>query len=537
MKRTPFNDPDDAVEITSLDAPATQEHAYDTLLQGSRLAPKVRTWLTILSVLAGIFLIVIVLPPLLPSLLPKKASTPPKPYLPPAQIQDVTVQDGIAYITSSDGTLRALRVQNGSLLWQHNSVSIAPLFINNTIYIVYSSQKSAIIQALRVKEGTVLWSFKAPLGVDPLIIDNGTAYSLNSFSSQPERILAALDSRNGAELWHYTMPIVKSQFINIQGIQDKVYISSLPDAQVQNTDLVVLSVHTGLPVWHISAENVQVMPNNVVFTVTGNGVLKVLRADNGHEAWQYKSMNGSNWSPLSGTNLFYVQTPAGLLQALNMATGAIEWAYKDPWGVAEIFPEIDGIVYLETGDGFIVALPVSDGARLWHVRPVAPPFTFGLVQVINDIVYTFTSVGITQYETVVALNANDGSLLWRRKIDTNNNYNYNYVIPQVSNDLFLADSGSVITALRAHNGTVLWHMNYTPSISRYNFGLLTLTNGMVLIRSSDSVLEAHQAGTGALLWRYHLEIHRKCMEQTTYYSLFCEMDHIYSDKKLLSLMK
>ena len=126
------------------------------------------------------------------------------------------------------------------------------------------------------------------------------------------------------------------------------------------------------------------------------------------------------------------------------------------------------------------------------------------VQVINDIVYTFTSVGITQYETVVALNANDGSLLWRRKIDTNNNYNYNYVIPQVSNDLFLADFGSVITALRAHNGTVLWHMNYTPSISQYNFGLLTLTNGMVLIRSSDNVLEAHQAGTGALLWRYQL---------------------------------
>lgn len=299
------------------------------------------------------------------------------------------------------------------------------------------------------------------------------------------------------------MPAAKSQFINIQGIQDKIYISSLPDAQVQNTDLVVLSVYTGLPVWHISAENVQVMPNTMVFTVTGDGVLKVLRADNGHEIWQYKSLNGSNWSPVSGTNLFYVQTPAGLLQALNMATGAIEWTYKDPWGVAEIFPEIDGILYLETGDGFIVALRISDGARLWHVRPVAPPFTFGSVQVINGIVYTFTSVGITQYETVVALNANDGSLLWRRKIDTNNNNN-NYIIPQASNDLFLADSGSVITALRAHNGAVLWHVNYTPSISQYNFGLLTLTNDMVLIRSSDSVLEAHQAGTGALLWRYPL---------------------------------
>lgn len=504
MKRTPANDPDDAVEITSLDASTTQEHAHDAFLQGARLAPKVRTWLTILSVLAGIFLIIIVLPPLLPSLLPKKANTPPAPPLPPVQIQNVMVQDGIAYITSSDGTLRALRVQNGSLLWKHNSISIAPIFINNTIYIEYSNQKNVIVQALRVKEGTVLWTFKGPLDVDPLIIDNGTAYSLNSFSSQHRHMLTALDSGNGIELWHYTLYMTQSQAMNIQGIQDKIYISSFPDAQVQNTDFVVLSVHTGLPVWHISAENVQVMPNNVVFTVTGDGVLKVLRADNGHEIWKYKSMNGSNWSPVPGTNLFYVQTPAGLLQALNMATGAIEWTYKDPWGVAEIFPEIDGILYLETGDGFIVALRISDGVRLWHVRPVAPPFTFGSVQVINGIVYTFTSVGITQYETVVALNANNGSLLWRRKIDTNNNNNNNYIIPQASNDLFLADSGSVITALRAHNGGVLWRMNYTPSIYQYNFGLLTLTNDLVLIRSSDSVLEARQAGTGALLWRYPL---------------------------------
>src|SRR5450432_609398 len=97
MKRASSNDPDDgySVEITSLDAPETQEHTPDGLLRGSRLAPKVRTWLTILSVIAGILLVIVVLPPLLPSLLPKKTNTPSKPHLPPAQIQNVIVQNGV----------------------------------------------------------------------------------------------------------------------------------------------------------------------------------------------------------------------------------------------------------------------------------------------------------------------------------------------------------------------------------------------------------------------------------------------------------
>ena len=510
MKQTPSNDPDDGftIEITSLDAPETREHAPNALLQGSRLAPKIRTWLTILSVVGGIFLVVLVLLPLLPSLLPKKTNVPPKPHLPTTQIQNVTVQDGIAYITSSDGTLRALRVKNGSLLWQHNSASIAPLFIKNLMYIEYSNQKNTIIQALRVKEGTVLWTFKAALNINPLIIDNGVAYSLTSFSSQPARTLTALDSRNGAELWQYTIHIAQLQNINIQGIQDKIYITNLLDAQVQNIDLFVLSTHTGLLLWHIKAENVQVIQNNVVCIIASDGALKVLRADNGHEAWQYKSTNGSNWSPFTGTNLFYVQKLDGSLQALRIDTGTLQWIYKDPWGVAEIFPpEVDGVLYLETGEGFIVALRASDGTRLWHVRPVAPPFTFGSVQVINGIVYTFTTVGDTQYETVAALNASNGSLLWRRRIDTYSNNNY--MVPQVSNDLFLADSGNVITVLRARDGTVLWHINYTPSISQHTLGLLALTNDMVIMRSSDDVLEAHQATTGALLWRYPLEIHLK----------------------------
>ena len=503
MKRAPSNDPDDGftVEITSLDAPETQVHAPDALLQGSRLAPKVRNWLTILSVVGGIFLVVVVLSPLLSSLLPKKTNALPKPHLPPAQIQNVIVQNGVAYINSSDGTLRALRVKNGSLLWQRNSVSLAPLLINDIMYIEYYNQKNITVQALRERDAFVLWTFKTSLDSNPLIIENGVAYSLPQYFSQGH-IVTALDGRNGAKLWQYTMSMAQSQNINIEGIQDKVYITTFSNAQVQNTDLFVLSTHTGLLLWHIKASNVQITQNNVIYVITGGGALKVLSANDGHEVWHYKSTNGSNWSPSPGTTLFYIQTPEGLLQALKIDTGTLQWTYKDPWGVAEVFPEVNGVLYLETGDGFIVALRTSDGARLWHVRPVAPPYTFGYVQVINGIVFTFTTIGDAQSETIAALNASNGSLLWRSKIDTYSTNNY--IVPQISNDLFLADSGNVIIALRAHDGVVLWHVNYTQSTSQhYDPSLLTLVDNIVIIHSSDGVLEAHQSVTGALLWRYH----------------------------------
>lgn len=502
MKRAPSEDPDDSfsVEITSLDTPEKQEASPDVILQGARLAPRVRNWLTVLSVVGGILLVLVVFLPFWSSLLPKKAIIPPKPSLPLARIENVIMQDDIAYITSSDDTLRALRLKNGSLLWKHKSVNITPVIINNTLYTGYSNQKNNIIQALRMSDGAIVWTYKASLSANPVIIDNGGAYSLDSFSTQQSHILIALDSKKGAELWQYPVH-TQSQIVNIEGIQDKIYVMAFPDAHVSDTELFVLNIHTGLPLWHVKAQYVQKMQNNVVSVVTTDGMLKVLRSDDGHEIWQYKSTSGSSLSSLSGANLFYIQTPRGLLQALSIDTGRLKWTYSDPWGVAEVFPETNGVLYLETGDGFIVALRARDGKRLWHVRPVPPPFTFGSVQVINGIVYTFTTIADAADETVAALNVQDGTLLWRYKIST---YSNSYMSPQVINDLFLADSGNAIIVLRTHNGMLLWHMNYTPSVSQYNPGLLTFTNDMLIIRSSDNVLEAHQLATGGLLWRYLL---------------------------------
>ncbi len=268
----------------------------------------------------------------------------------------------------------------------------------------------------------MLWTFKTSLDISPLIIDNGTVYPLFQISSQGH-ILTALDARNGAELWHYAMNVSQSQNVDVQAMQDKIYVSVWTDSQTPNMNLSVLKINDGTQLWHVKAATMQLLQNDLLTITTNDGLLRVLRADNGHEVWHYRNSNSSNLFPITGSDLFYIQMPSGSLQALRADSGALVWTYKDPWGIAQVFPEgnVNGVLYLETGDGFIVALRTSDGKRLWHVRPVSPPYNSDLIQVEDGIVYSFTTIGEAQDETVVALRASDGSILWRRQIGASSN--------------------------------------------------------------------------------------------------------------------
>ncbi len=506
MRHDPSNDFDDdfMVEITSLDTPGTPVHAHDEVLQGSRVAPRVRTWLTTLSVVGGLLLIFMVLSPFLSSLLSKKTSTSPTFYLPPTQIEDVTVQNGIAYITSSDGTLRALRIKNGSLLWQRNAVEGVPFFINGRIYIDYYSSQKSTVQALRAIDGSVLWTFKTSLDISPLIIDNGVVHPLFQFLLKGH-ILTVLDGSNGDELWHYAVKISQLQGAAIQEMQNKIYITTWANAQNPNTDLFVLKMSDGTLLWHTTAANIQLTQSNLVCIMTNAGIFVVLRADNGHEVWHYKSSDNASLSPLTGDKIVYMQTPEGVLQALRADNGALLWTYKDPWGIAEDFSEVNGVLYLETGNNFIVALRTSDGARLWHVQPATSPFTSSSVQVEGGIVYTFTARE-AQNETIAALRTSNGSILWRQKLGASDSNMLPHVIngqllPDSSSTI-IVDTGSSITVLRVGDGAVLWHAGYVQTTLQYSSGFFALADDIMILRSSGSALEAHQLETGAVLWRY-----------------------------------
>src|ERR1019366_2634463 len=251
MRRIPDNDHDNdfEVEITALDTPETPGPASDRLLQGSRLAPSVRTWLTVLSGVGSILLIVVVLATVLPSFLPKIKTTPtPSPIHIPLQIQNVTVQNDFAYVTSSDGMGRVFRVKDGTLLWQRKLPDVTPVFIKNIMYIYYYDQQFYTVQALRVSDGKSLWTFKASsANLLPLIIDDGVATVLSDNPQQmmiqgteQNKTLIALNSNNGAEMWQYNILVSSPANLYIQTNSNNIYINMWSDYQMYNISLFVL---------------------------------------------------------------------------------------------------------------------------------------------------------------------------------------------------------------------------------------------------------------------------------------------------------
>ncbi len=72
---------------------------------------------------------------------------------------DVLVTNGVAYLTSNDGTVAALRTTNGALLWHYTipgQVFNTPLVDGDTVYI---GAANGIIYALQATTGVLRWSY------------------------------------------------------------------------------------------------------------------------------------------------------------------------------------------------------------------------------------------------------------------------------------------------------------------------------------------------------------------------------------------
>lgn len=131
----------------------------------------------------------------------------------------------------------------------------------------------------------------------------------------------------------------------------------------------------------------------------------------------------------------------------------------------------------------VYAFNATDGAEIWNYRDescyqVTPP------AVVNGVVYFATD----QY--TCALNASDGSLLWKYPAGIFLSY------PAVADGIVYIGSGG-LRALNATNGHSIW--NYT---NQRGFSSPAIANGIVYVGSFDEKIHAVDAYTGDKLWDY-----------------------------------
>lgn len=442
---------DTEVEITDLDAPTgtskfSGRYIREILLSSSRA----RTWMSVVGIISLVLIVVVVLASLLHA--PQKGARGILLTLPGNQLS-LSVDDGRAYASLPDGTVTALRMSDGSLLWYHRG-------------------GYAGIAAKAIAYGTVYVA---------LLTETGGAFQL---------IVNALRPDNGTLLWTRAFPSGFTLSIQLTVLNDIVYINMGDDgvAALQDSD--------GTLLWHyMSSIPFNLLPyvaGGVVYMGTQDAHIYALRASDGFLLWKYTTpVPPSSALPVIANGYIYIHLEDGSIDALRMSDGSLLWHYTQPLFISEFTPGIEGgALYVIALDGAVCALRASDGSLLWHDALHGSTD----LSVADKMIYITTQDG-----SVAALQASNGSLLWQYH-DGNGNAASTTVANGVAYIVSQVNDTNSIAALNASNGTLLWHYTLPVPVPSTQLSPI-VTDGVVLLALQDGSVDAFQARSGALLWK------------------------------------
>ena len=217
-------------------------------------------------------------------------------------------------------------------------------------------------------------------------------------------------------------------------------------------------------------------------------------------------------SPVVGNGILYAVGGDGRLSAFDAQTGAQRWTY-DPGLESDLKPSAfgggasydDGKVYMTDGAGDVIALNAADGSVLWKVKPSgplrgSPTIAFGSVFV------------MTQDNQIFALDAADGSIQWQESGSSTQAGVFGVAAPAAGQGTVIAgySSGELI-AHRYENGRTLWADALARTSISTSVGSLTdidadpiIDNGRVYALGQGGRMAAYELVTGQRIWELNL---------------------------------
>ncbi len=237
-----------------------------------------------------------------------------------------------------------------------------------------------------------------------------------------------------------------------------------------------LSDHTSL--WHFSTDRPAcyiysplVVAHEILYASTTNGGTYALDALTGALLWGYHTevdaqYHGSFFLTIhknvlycgAGSGAMHTTATLGTVFALDARSGRDLWGYKvNTSGVGGAPTVVDEIVYTGVFNDVVYALQAHDGSLLWRYQGISP--ILGRVAVHHDSAYAGT-----RDNGVIALDAKNGKLRWHHYIDELVHY-----FPVAAHRIFgvfvgaideqavyIGSSNGFVCALRRSDGSVLW---------------------------------------------------------------------------------
>jgi len=497
---------DSAIEVTDLLSTGGESNGTPPLAGArpvsARLPSIWRNWPLVTA--AGILLLLIVMAlPILPSIRNQlsqhnpstsaviHATPTPTPILSPLSGSHSiypTLANGIIYIGASDGAITAVRASDGSRLWQYRTsgAAYAPVVINGVVYAsdYVGNNGPAHLYALRASDGKLLWSYTQKDFISGPIVVGGVAY-LASYDG----LLTAVHAEDGSVLWHREL---KGLGVVIAEVSNGViYGEVFTNQGLNNVDAWRAS--NGALLWQ-SSDHLAIldMIDGMVYASLDNN-FEALQASTGAVLWRIKLDGSPFYAPFIVNNgvLYLVATNISLDSASTSAHngGYALQEYPAAASLQKTVPE-------KKATSSLYALRVSDGTVLWHYKGINTNGLAESMTVVGGVVYAATAISSSE-GYVFALQGSTGALLW--------NYAAGSQVYSMTVDhglIYAGVNGGLLVALRANNGSVLWRYQSDGS----NFGTPIVDHGLVIVGADNGLTYALQANTGVLRWYYFTKI-------------------------------
>lgn len=232
------------------------------------------------------------------------------------------------------------------------------------------------------------------------ITANGLLYVRTHQASEPTHEWTAYRASDGQQVLKVSGGY-SGQFLVIgEGIYadaSSETATSTPQQPVFDTKVVALDAHTGKQLWQVTSDTTDVNGINALLAVRDNTVYM----QSGPSAFTEKG--AGHWK----------------LEGIDTQTGHVRWSAPLQWLLGRVV-STDSALYSYSQDmlpGHVVALDPRDGHTIWST-PIDSAQTRGALGYLRSLVLSDgTLYAANESSTVTALQAQNGAVLWKAKIE------------------------------------------------------------------------------------------------------------------------
>jgi outer membrane protein assembly factor BamB/predicted MPP superfamily phosphohydrolase len=210
-----------------------------------------------------------------------------------------------------------------------------------------------------------------------------------------------------------------------------------------------------------------ILAGKLVIATNTSGLVYALESNNGKKAWRFATGGKIYSTPATANNRLVLASTDGIIYCLNAATGALHWKYETGKAIVASPLIVNNIVYIGSSDGHFRALQLNNGSLIWDYNQVKGFISSTPLYYAGNIY--FGSWGNGFY----ALNALTGKEAWRWNNGASNRmFSPAACIPVAAKGtVYIVAPDRYMTALNATNGSVRWRQRLDSAWMRESMGL------------------------------------------------------------------